>query len=1062
MQINSIKANILRFFLLLTMLVLPVAASAQNRTVRGTVTDEQQETLPGATVLLKGTNTATVTDMNGKYTINIPDTGGAVLSISYVGYITQEITVKDRSVIDITMAENISEIEEVVVTGYGTQNRASVTGAISVISSKAIVTTKSDNIQNALTGKVAGVKVVEGTSEPGTFETDFSIRGQGEPLIIIDGVPRDNMTRLDPNEVETISILKDASAAVYGARAANGVVLITTRQGQRDSKFKFEYTGHVGTESFIKDMKTLDAIGFMSLMNERNFNRWITTMLPFGRSKFQPYEDGTLESTDWIGTFINKHPVNMQHSLNASGGTKTLNCFINFGYTSREGRWNSDATGYKRFNLRSNLTAQLAKGLEGKVMVNLMQERTRSQVGDTWRIYSYMVRNLPSDPIYLPDPVTGEPSLDYPYNVPSSQNPAMVLDPDRAGYDIYDQRRVQTNMSLEWAIPGVSGLKAKGAYSYDFRHDDNKNVRKMYTVYNAFYSPFPAGDRYIRRGGEFFINDQLQFSLSYRNSFGGNHNVNTALFYEESSRRTDNYWVRRNTVLTSVEELFAGSNTSIQGTQEASRVYHYSNKAVVGRFVYDYQSKYIADFSFRYDGSSKFGPGHQWGFFPVGSAAWRVSEESFIRENEALGFLTNLKLRASYGIMGDDRASSYQFVSGYEYPTTMALNYTDGYYVLNDTPTGGVRTLGTPNQEITWFTAKTLNIGLEFELWKGGLGGIFEIYRRNRSGLIATRQITLPAEGGLSLPDENIDSDQTSGVELTLTHRNKIGGLEYSFSAYGTMDRTMDKYVERVAPVSPYDNWKNNMNNRWSRSDLDANGRKRGAGNPANSMYWGTEYLGQFQSLEEIYNNGVVYDGRGNAYLLPGDLIYNDWNEDGMIDGNDDHPIGSRHTTLSYGFTAGAAYMGFDLSLTFQGTAGNRKMLKDISEYFQTSVGVNSSGLAEFADRWHRADEFNPSIHQEWIPGYYPSTFAEVEVRKDFLNRNSTFWIQNASFLRLKTIEAGYTLPSALTKKLGMSARLFFNGYNLFTFSRLRSIDPEQAGAYPLIKSYRLGITVTF
>jgi TonB-linked SusC/RagA family outer membrane protein len=1045
------------------LLTFCMLASAQNRSVSGVITDDRNDPLPGVNIYVKGTSIGVTSDANGKYSISVPAPTNAVLVISFLGFQEEEIKLGDKSVVDVSLIEFANEMEEVVVVGYTSQKKATLTGAISVIDNKEIITTKSDNIQNSLTGKIAGVKVVEGSSEPGTFETDFSIRGQGTPLIIIDGVPRDNMTRLDPNEVESISILKDGSAAIYGARAANGVVIITTKQGQKDAKFSFEYTGHVGSESFIKDLQLLDATGYMSLINEKGFNRGLTTVA-FGRSKFQDYEDGSTQSTDWIKPFINPHPINMQHSINARGGTKALTYFANFGYTNRQGRWESDATHYHRFNLRSNVTAQLAKGLEGKVMLNLMQEDSRTQPGDTWRIYNYSVNQLPTQAIFLPDPETGEPSEEYP-TATLGYNLGRLLDPDKAGYDQRYQRLVQTNVSLEWKIPFVEGLNVKGVYSYDFRDDDTKAIRKMYNVYNAFYSARYEGDRYIQRTDQKYINDLLQFSLRYSKSFNKNHNVNASLFYEESSRRADNYAARRNTLFSSIEELFAGTATGQLATQSTSlsNLYHHANKAVVGSFVYDYRAKYIADFSFRYDGSSKFGPGYQWGFFPVGSLAWRLSEESFIKNNPVSKIITNLKLRASYGVLGDDRASLFQFVSGYEYPTTMATNYADGYYVLNDTPTSGVRTTGTPNQSITWFTAKSANVGMDFELWRGLLGGVVEVFQRNRSGLLATRQTVLPLESGSSLPDENLNSDLTRGLEVTLTHRHKVKDFHYNVSGYIAMDRTMDLYIERAAVTGPYDNWKNNMNNRWSTPNMDnTTGRKSNA-TTASNMFWGTEYLGQFQTMQDIFNTDVVYDGAGNLYLLPGDLIYNDWNHDGVIDGNDDHVIGSKHTTLSYGFTLSADYKGFDLSLTFQGTAGNRKRLGEIAAMFEKPVIADAGGLAAFADRWRRADEFDPTSSQEWVSGYYPSTYTDIAERQNLITRASTFWIVDASFLRLKTIEAGYTIPARLTKKIGVErARLFFNGYNMLTFSKMTLVDPEQSGVYPLVKTYRGGITITF
>jgi hypothetical protein len=344
-----------------------------------------------------------------------------------------------------------------------------------------------------------------------------------------------------------------------------------------------------------------------------------------------------------------------------------------------------------------------------------------------------------------------------------------------------------------------------------------------------------------------------------------------------------------------------------------------------------------------------------------------------------------------------------------------------------------------------------MDIGLDFELWNGLLGGMIDVYQRDRKGLLAKRITTLPNEAGLTLPDENLNSDQTRGAEFTLTHRNKIKDFRYNVSGYFTMDRNKTKYVERGAYTSSMDQWRKYEDNKQASNQTDR----------LKDFAWGYDYLGQFQSVNEIYNNQVVYDAEGNIRLLPGDLVYGDWNEDGVIDGNDLHPIAITYPMLSYGFTIGAEYKGFDLNTTLQGTALNRKRLGDITPNFEQPIRPSASGLAVFLDRWHRADEFDPSIDQEWIPGYYPSNYTDN--KRGFITENSKFWLVNLSYLRVKTLELGYTLPQQITKKVGLEkARIFFNGYNLFTLSKMKMTDPEQVGQYPLNKSFNVGLNLTF
>jgi hypothetical protein len=446
--------------------------------------------------------------------------------------------------------------------------------------------------------------------------------------------------------------------------------------------------------------------------------------------------------------------------------------------------------------------------------------------------------------------------------------------------------------------------------------------------------------------------------------------------------------------------------------------------------------------------------------------------------------MNNLKLRASYGVMGDDGAAAYQFYQGYTYPASHAAGR-PGYYVMDGKLVTAVSVGNTlPNENLTWIEAKTVDIGIDVELWNGLLGATADVFRRNRSGMLATRSGQLPGEVGAGMPQENLNSDMTMGYEIALTHRNTIGDFSYNVSANIAFTRTKSLHWEVSSPYSnSYANWKNNMNDRWKNYDW-GDGYSNTA---ANNMFWGVDYLGQYGSDWNAIFSGPIYDNKGNSTVLPGDPIYEDWNGDGQIDVNDEHPIYNqtlRQPFLTYGFSIGAEWKGFDLNMVFNGVGMSRIRLGGAGSYrswfegpFTNNSygGVGGNGWDIFLDRWHRADESNPSKWQEWVPGQYPSTWIG-NGRNGNVLRNSSLWIYNANYLRLKSLEVGYTIPAKLTGKIGLDRlRVFFNAYNLLTFTKFPFSDPERITGdgnkefqgrdgmeYPLNKTYNFGINLSF
>ena len=1036
---------------------IPIQGNAQGTTisVTGYVTDAQGEPLTGTSIVEKNkTTNGTISDVDGKFVLQVDPQ--ATLVISYIGYITQEVQVRNQRSLSIILIEDTKSLSEVVVVGYGVQKKLTLTGAVAAISSEEIVSTKSDNVQNMLTGKIAGVKVTQRTSEPGTFTNDFQIRGMGGPLIVVDGVPRDNFTKLDANEIESISILKDAAAAIYGVRAANGVVLITTKKGSKGATFRLDYSGFYGFQNMINQPHPLDAIGFMQLQNEKSLNGGSTT-LPYPQSSFDPYQNGSKISTDWEAGTMRKQAPQTQHNISAVGGTDKLTYFVNFGYNNQEGYWKTSDLWYKRYNLRSNVSAELAKNLRLDIYLNgMMDEKNQPSTWATWNLFKGYWTQIPLNPLYL------DAEQNYPFFAADGLHPDYMTDASKSGYQNRKQRLFQSNMILEWAIPWISGLKAKGMYSFDYRQDDNKIFRKTFNLYtqgaNNTYSASPVNSpSQLTREYYGYTNNMFQVSLAYNKAFNQVHNVSALLLYEESNRKADNFYARRDYSMDAVDKLFAGNSTNQVGSMNtgSSQLYDYANKALIGRFNYDYSSKYLAEFSFRYDGSSRFGPGHQWGFFPAGSVGWRLSEEAFFKDNDKLSVINNLKLRASYGMMGDDNASSYQFLSGYTYPSNG--------YVLGGEYVNAFGMRGIPNQLITWYTSNVLDVGLDAEAWNGLIGVIADVFRRDRANLLRNRAESIPGYIGANMPQENLESDMTRGFELTLTHRNKIGNdFSYNISGNIAMARTKWKYREQARAGNSYLNWRNNQNDRW------------------NDVWFARNVTGRYQTYDQIFAGPIFNGSKGNSMMLPGDLIIEDWNGDGYIDDNDVYPV-SYNTAiaktnssgdfqsfggmpmLNYGLSIGADYKGFDFNVVFQGAA--MSWLR-YPEQLEMPLPWNRNGLDMFLDRWRRTDEMDPNC-TTWIPGHYPSTYRD-NGRSDFITPASTFNIENASYLRLKTLELGYTLPKEISRKVGMEkTRFFFNAYNLITITGLKYVDPEHTGddyayIYPLSQTLNFGVNISF
>jgi len=1055
-KVFSLQRNsLIRVFVVLLICFLTALPgfAQQVKEITGTVKDSNGEALIGATITLNGSKIGTISDVNGNFTLSVPN-GGVTLNVTYIGYLAQKVNVGNKSRVNVILSDDSKTMDEVVVVGYGTQKKATLTGSVSAVTGKDITVTKNENAVNSLTGKIPGVRISQTSSRPGAFETTMDIRGLGTPLVVVDGVPRDvdYFAHMNAGDIESVSVLKDASAAIYGLRSANGVVLVTTKRGTNNG-FDIEYSFNSGWQQFLHVPDNVDALQYMTLANEKNrrgFSNYMNysdpSKLLFTDQDRAPYLNGTKQSTDWMKLVFNNTVPQYQHNITMNGGTEKLKYYFNLGYMKQDGSLKTGDMNYNRWNFRSNIDANITKRLRASVSIGGYMDETNQPNTDIWAIYKGVWTQRPDVAPYAND----NPQYLNNYKI-HDDNPLASTNSDIAGYSKYVNRVFNGQLSLSYDIPKIEGLTAKGTYSYDFKQGDNTDFRKSYNqytydpstkIYSSNLRRATNGNSTIQRSSYPSYNTLMQLSLNYQHSFEHAHNVSAMVLFEEGYGSWDNFYAFREMSLNS-EYLFAGNAGNQVGNMDKNNLGDRASQAFVGKLNYDYKGRYMAEFAFREDASSKFPAGSRWGLFPTGSIGWRISEEPFIKSS--LPQLSNLKIRASYGKTGDDGSAN-------NYPSTTVgyeIRPNDLGYIFGSSVTNGVSPTSIPNLNLTWYTAKMFDIGLDFELWHGLLGGQFDFYNRNRDGLLATSSAVLPGTVGASMPQENLESDRTFGYEVVLTHRNKIGNVQYYVNTQ--MSVTRNQWRDRVESKAgnSYDNWRNRTANRYK------------------DIWWGTDYGGQFQNYNQIYTSPVSIGAGGT---VPGDYYYKDWNGDGVINGNDAHPIATYGMPLfNYGITLGASYKGFDLSMNFQGAT---QVYYKYTEALAEAVPFGDGGtLSKFWDRWHPvnpdADIFDPST--KWVSGYYPTTGSPLA--------DGTRSVENASYVRLKTLELGYTLPKRITTGVGIKElRVYFSGYNLLTLTGLKGMDPEHPGGeggttggdgistykYPINRTFNIGASIKF
>ncbi|WP_346854548.1 TonB-dependent receptor [uncultured Draconibacterium sp.] len=995
----------------------------QEKTITGKVTDSSGEPLPGVTVVVKGTTQGTITDFEGNYSIS-GLSGDAILQFSFVGMITQEISTDGKTNIDIVMVVDAIGLEEVVAIGYGTQKKATLTGSVVSTSGEDIIQSRTPNVINSLTGRVPGVIINNRTGLPGNENVSIFIRGRGttgdaSPLIIIDGVERESLETINPNDIESVNVLKDASAAIYGARAANGVILVTTKRGQQGAP-TINLTYNQGFYQFTRIRNMADSYTFATVYNEIEYAAGRPAF--YSDEELQKFKDGTdpnYANTDWFHEVTK--PLTPQHRINltAQGGTDRISYYFSLGEENQKGNFEYDkyssSINARNINLRSNVDVQVTKYLKvGLDLAGRYVDNHYPSYGDT---------NLGLAMLYLPTWTFYWPGTRYIRPLRDSENLLNFID-DTAGTDDRNLKGLESTFSFKLDIPWIKGLYVDGTANYDI----TTNFRKVFTKPSYVYYYDSTTDTYTQGlGGASIALARLSESynqstaltvnakINYNRSFDS-HNLGIMVGWEQRETKFDTFQASRSNYLsTALPQLFAGSSDkqyqSNDGSgSESARLNYF------GRVTYDYAGKYLAQLILRYDGSQNFPKDKRFGFFPGISLGWRLSEEQFMKN---LDFVDNIKIRASYGEMGNDRVASFQYLTSYGFGSSI--------YVIGGGDKSTLNQTGVPNPNITWEVAKTYNVGTDVTLWKGLFSANLDLFKARRSNILTKRTAVVPDYTGLQLPDENIGIVDNKGFELVLSHMNSINNdLSYSISGNVSFARNKVIFADEAPAAEPY---------------------QLATGRPMNSQLL-YKAIGIFADQAEIDSYPHFAGAR------PGDVKYEDVNNDEIINSLDRIRINENAVPeIVYGFDFGLDYKGFDLSVLLQGQENAQVQFQNLFAAMSTSLGNFNAFRAE--DRW------TPDNIDATMPR------ASVEV----FNNNtleSTQWLFDAGFLRLKNLEVGYNLPPSVCEKLKIDKlRVYVGGYNLgilYDHMSKSGYDPESTSwsYYAPQRTYNLGLNLTF
>jgi len=1017
---TDIRYSIVDRKIILAPAYLSEAAQQQNK-VTGTVTIKNGEPLPGVNVVVTGTTQGTLTDVAGKYSIEVPQ-GSKSLRFSFVGIEPQEISIGTLTQINVTMAESAIGLEEIVVIGYGTRKKETLTGSISKVEGTEMKMNPSPNLSSSLGGKVPGIVSINYSGQPGEDGNKILIRGLGtlgdnSPLIIVDGIDVGTIDRLDPNDIESLSVLKDASAAIYGSKAANGVIIVTTKRGSK-GKAIIEYGYNYGLgQPTVKQQ----------IANGYEYNKYVNAYYVANNESGKQMSDADLEkiktgsdpdnyfaNTDWWSTVVRDYTPIQRHTASIRGGTDELKYYASAGYLDQRSVFKNGADGFKQINYRANLDWQLSKSI--KLGINLsgrFDDKTQpnTPMSDTW----WMAQSInPRYPAYFSNVLPTDVYAD-------GWNPVMMVS-DAGGITEDKSNSYQSMMTFEIKLPWVKGLSVDGWYSMDKGQGNSRKQQYPWTVYGRkdANGNYPTGISNLLAQISLFesanwnSSETINSKLNYVKKFG-KHDLNIFVAYEQN--KYESKWISgyRNDMISTNKDaqLFMGAQL---GQVANGSAYKMNRQNYFSRLSYNYSGKYYLDATFRRDGSPIFPAGKRFGNFPSISASWRISEESFLKNSAP--YINNLKLRASWGQLGNDRVAEYQYLTAYNYVDSQVLmgganNLLPAFYP-------GVNA----NPNITWEVAENKNVGIDAGLWDRLIEVEFDLFSNSRKNILIQRNASIPDYVGLKLPEENLGKMRNSGFEILLTHNKQIGDFKYSISGNYSYNNNEVIYIDETPNVL-----------EWQKRT----GKPFGA-----ELYYQTNGL---YSPADIADAQVPKYGGAEA----GDIKVVDYNKDGVINGDDRVRMDKSLDVprVMYGFNLKGSYKGFDLNIVFQGA-------EKVYRYLTTDdIGIRGNFLKEYYTNYWT--ESNQSAR--W-PKANPNTFGSTN--------NNDFFVLPAGYLRLSFMELGYNIPKSIAKIVMLdNVRFYFSGSNLFLiYNKLKYYDPEMADSrgnyYPKQRILNFGVNVSF
>jgi TonB-linked SusC/RagA family outer membrane protein len=1042
------KQKIKVWKLLLFFSALLLTTMQINGQIKGKILDSGGMPLPGVNIIEKGTRNGVMSDINGNYQIKLKNEKGAVLSFSFIGMDAKELPVDGKTTLNVTLNDDSKKLDEVVVVAYGTQKKVSVTGAISSVNTKELKQSPSANFVGALAGRLPGLITVQNSGQPGTENIAFYLRGASttngqSPLILIDGVPRDNITTIDPNEVATVSILKDASAtAVFGVRGANGVILITTKRGASETP-QLSVSAEYGLQDFTRTVQNVDSWDYARLKNQALRN---DGLLPqFSQDQIEKYRSGydtyMYPNTRWVKELVKPNTPMSRYNVNVTGGTDRVKYFMNASYMHQGGMFNTESEAklgydpqYKmdRYNFRTNLDIKVNSWI--KTTVNLAgyleNVNAAGSVGTSRGNPLYIVVGLYQAIPTQPGPLTREG-----YGVPAGEvisstqnsNPSYG-DLNRMGYVNTDRANLNSTLAFDFDLGWmIKGLSSKVMGSFDSKSTAVIDGNKSFLIYNyAITQTTDATSGLITdkltltpRGTPTFFPITLSKSASFQYAV----NLQWAINYA----RTFGKHQVTGMILTQRDNSEVASGTS-------DLLLPYNVLGVASRATYGYDNRYLLEVNGGYNGSEQFAPGTtRFGFFPAASIGWVLSNEAFMKNQNVI---TNLKVRASYGKVGNDKLGSDRFL------------YLDNVSVV----TGGLSSsLGSGkyvnedlfgNPLISWETAYKQNYGVELSIMKD-LAFTGDVFFEKRDNILITRG-TIPAIQGIPLgvlPKQNLGQVNNKGFELELTY-TKIVNKDFSFIVRGNYNYNENKVINfDEAPNDPsfpyaYSRTGYSLSQNWG-YEID----------------WNSPGKGYYTSAEEITNSGLTYEG---IQPQAGDFVYKDINDDKVINTKDYTPIKYGNIPrITYGANFSLTYKGFDISAMLQGTA-------QFSNYYSSwGVFETPGGEGNYYD--YHVNAWTKELYDAGEKITYPRLST---AGSSSLAQNS-FFIMDKSYLRLKNAEIGYNLPRNVVKKFGaQKVRLYVNGQNIFAWDNLptKNFDPEQAAAtsVPILRVFNFGANIVF